>query len=152
MAAITLTAAAIACLPLPSLFSIALFAFQIMVQLSVPLYLGIFSKLGDRAAALGSLGTGIAAVCVLQALWPLGIPWALGLTAGAVALVLNLAVYLALAAAVPREASEQARLDELFAGIAPPRDADLTYRACAARHCRTASSAFLMCASASASE
>ena len=119
MAAITLIAAAIACLPLPSLFSIALFAFQIMVQLAVPLYFGIFSKLGDRTAALASMGSGIAAVCVLQALWPLGIPWALGLTAGAVALVLNLAVYMALAVVVPRDARERARLDALFAGIAP---------------------------------
>ena len=119
MATITLAAAAIACLPLPSLFSIALFAFQIMVQLSVPLYFGIFSKLGDRWAALGAMGMGISAVCVLQALWPIGIPWALGLTSGAVALVLNLAVYLALALAMPRDAREQARLDALFAGIAP---------------------------------
>ena len=60
MAAITLSAAAIACLPLPSLFSVALFAFQIMVQLAVPLYLGIFTRLGDCWAALGSMSTGIA--------------------------------------------------------------------------------------------
>jgi SSS family solute:Na+ symporter len=62
MAAITLSAAAIACLPLPSLFSVALFAFQIMVQLSVPLYFGIFTKLGGRWSALASMTSGIATV------------------------------------------------------------------------------------------
>ena len=56
---------------------------------------------------------GIGTVCGLQALWPLGIPWALGLTAGAVALVANLAAYLALAL-VPHSAAERERLDALF--------------------------------------
>ncbi len=117
MAVLTLASAAIACLPLPSLFSVALFAFQLMVQLSVPLYLGIFSKFGDRHSALASMGAGVAVVCLLQLLWPLGIPWAYGLTSGAVALVLNLAVYVVVALAVPRGAGEQARLDRLFGRV-----------------------------------
>ena len=116
MAVITLSAAAIACLPLPSLFSVALFAFQIMVQLSVPLYLGIFTKLGDWLAALGSMMGGIIVVCGLQLLWPIGIPWAYGLTSGAVALVVNLTIYLGLAM-MPRSADERARLEGLFAGV-----------------------------------
>lgn len=114
MAAITLSAAAIACLPLPSLFSVALFAFQIMVQLSVPLYFGIFTRLGGRWSALAAMTTGIATVCVLQALYPLGIPWALGLTSGAVALGLNLLAYLGLAL-LPRSERERTRLAVLFA-------------------------------------
>ena len=122
MAAITLSAAAIACLPLPSLFSIALFAFQIMVQLSVPLYLGTFTKLGDWPAALGAMVGGILVVCGLQALWPIGIPWAWGLTSGAVALVVNVTIYVGLSL-LPRAAAEQARLDALFAGIGPPTGA-----------------------------
>ena len=116
MALLTLAAAAIACLPLPSLFSVALLAFQLMVQLAVPLYVGIFSKFGDRPSALAAIGVGVACVCLLQVEWPLGIPWAYGLTSGAVALVLNLAVYVAVALAVPRSPHEQARLDHLFAG------------------------------------
>ena len=115
MAAITLSAAAIACLPLPSLFSVALFAFQIMVQLSVPLYFGIFSKIGGRWSALAAMTSGIATVCVLQALYPLGIPWAFGLTSGAVALAVNLAAYLGLAL-LPQSEFERARLTVLFAG------------------------------------
>ena len=119
MAAITLSAAAIACLPLPSLFSVALFAFQIMVQLSVPLYFGIFTKLGGRWSALGAMTIGIATVCGLQVLYPLGIPWAWGLTSGAVALALNLAAYLGLAL-LPRSEREQRRLEALFDDRAPP--------------------------------
>ena len=106
MALLTLAAAAIACLPLPSLFSVALFAFQLMVQLAVPLYIGIFSKFGDRHSALASMAVGVACVCLLQSIWPLGIPWAYGLTAGALALVLNLAAYVAVALAMPRGPGE----------------------------------------------
>jgi SSS family solute:Na+ symporter len=117
MAAITLTAAVIACLPLPSLFSVALFAFQIMVQLSVPLYFGIFSKVGDATAALAAMIVGLLAVVVLQTLWPLGIPWAYGLTSGTLALVLNLGVYLAIAFGQTRSPADQQRLDHLFGDV-----------------------------------
>jgi hypothetical protein len=51
---------------------------------------------------------------VLQALYPLGIPWALGLTSGAVALGLNLLAYLGLAL-LPRSEREKTRLAVLFA-------------------------------------
>ena len=127
MALITLTAAAIACLPLPSLFSVALFAFQIMVQLSVPLYFGIFTKIGDRISALASMLTGLVIVCVLQSIWPVGIPWAYGLTSGAVALIVNISVYLGSALVLVRAASERERLDALFSnGPAKPSRARAT--------------------------
>ncbi|MDQ0469621.1 sodium:solute symporter family protein [Labrys wisconsinensis] len=120
MAAITVAAALIACLPLPSLFSIALLAFQIMVQLSVPLYFGIFTKFGNRQGAIAAMLAGIAVVGVLQFLWPIGIPWAYGLTSGAVALVVNAAVYVGAGLLLARTADEQARLDALFAVAARP--------------------------------
>ncbi len=115
IAAITLVSAIIACLPLPSLFSIGLFAFQVMVQIAVPLYLGIFTKIGDAGGALAGMIAGIAMVVILQVLYPVGIPWAYGLTSGFVGLIVNLAIYLGAAALVPRGAKEQARLDDLFA-------------------------------------
>jgi solute:Na+ symporter, SSS family len=114
MAVTTLTAAIIACLPLPALFTIALFAIQIMVQLAVPLYLGIFTGLGNKYGAVWGMLAGVATVCVLQITWPLGIPWAYGLTTGAVGLVINLAVFLLLGVLVPRSAEEEARLAALF--------------------------------------
>jgi SSS family solute:Na+ symporter len=118
MAAITLLSATIACLPLPALFTIALFAFQIMVQLSVPLYFGIFSKFGNRQGAVGGMLAGVGAVCVLQLAWPVGIPWAYGLTTGAVGLFANLAVFLLAGVLIPRTRDEQERLDALFSNTA----------------------------------
>jgi SSS family solute:Na+ symporter len=114
MAIVTLGSAVIACLPLPALFTIALFAIQIMVQLAVPLYLGIFTQLGNKYGASAGMLAGVATVCALQITWPLGIPWAYGLTTGAVGLVVNLSVFLALAVLIPHSAQERRRLAELF--------------------------------------
>jgi SSS family solute:Na+ symporter len=123
MAAVTLVSAAIACLPLPSMFKIGLFAIQIMVQLSVPLYLGIFTRLGNAQGAIGGMITGVATVCVLQYAWPVGIPWAFGLTTGAVGVLANLAVFLAAGVAFSRTRKEQDRLDALFSESAEIRAA-----------------------------
>jgi SSS family solute:Na+ symporter len=114
MTATTLASAAIACLPLPALFTIGLFAIQIMVQMSVPLYLGIFTKLGNWQGAVGGMIAGVGTVCALQVAWPVGVPWALGLTTGAVGLVANLAVFVMAGLLIPRSAAEQARIDGLF--------------------------------------
>jgi Na+/proline symporter len=94
MAIVTLVSAAIACMPLPALFTIGLFAIQIMVQLSVPLYLGIFTKWGNSRGAIAGMLAGVATVCVLQITWLLGIPWAFGLTTGAVGPSVNPAIFL----------------------------------------------------------
>jgi SSS family solute:Na+ symporter len=118
MAAITFGAAFIACLPLPSLFTVALFAFQLMVQISVPLYFGIFTKFGNREGAIASMLSGIVVASALQVLWPVGVPWAYGLTAGTVALFLNVAVYVAAGLLLPKTERERARLDALFATAA----------------------------------
>ncbi len=119
MAAITLFSATIACLPLPALFTIALFAFQIMVQLSVPLYFGIFSKFGNRQGAVRGMLAGIATVCALQLAWPIGVPWAYGLTTGALGLAVNFGVFVVAGLLIRRSEDEQARLDALFENIAP---------------------------------
>lgn len=114
MAFVTFIAAAIACLPLPALFTIGLFAIQIMVQLAVPLYFGIFTQFGNKHGAAAGMIAGVMTVCALQATWPLGVPWAYGLTSGAVGLLVNLLIYVLAAVVIPRSASEQARLDALF--------------------------------------
>jgi SSS family solute:Na+ symporter len=114
MAIVTLVSAAIACLPLPALFKIGLFATQVMVQLSVPLYLGIFTRLGNAQGATAGMLTGVATVCVLQYAWPVGIPWAFGLTTGAVGVLANLAVFLVAGAVFSHTREERDRLDALF--------------------------------------
>lgn len=111
----TLASALVACLSLPTLFTIGLFAIQIMVQISVPLYLGIFTKRGNALGAMAGMIAGVAIVCVLQVAWPIGIPWAYGLTTGAIGLIANLAVFFACELIFPRTVAEQARLDSLFA-------------------------------------
>ena len=115
MAIVTLVSAVIACLPLPALFTIGLFAIQIMVQLSVPLYLGIFTQWGNRQGAMAGMLGGVVTVCVLQIVWPVGIPWAFGLTSGAVGLLINLVTFLLAHLLLARTSEEQARLDQLFA-------------------------------------
>ena len=127
MTAVTLVSAVIASLPLPALFTIALFAIQVMVQLAVPLYIGIFSKLGNKQGAVAGMLAGVATVCVLQTTWPVGIPWAYGLTTGAVGLLVNLFVYLLAAVVVPRSTAEQTRLEELFGTSPQPAVAALAY-------------------------
>jgi solute:Na+ symporter, SSS family len=119
MALVTVIAAVIACLPLPALFTIGLFAIQIMVQLAVPLYFGIFTRVGNKQGAVAGLIAGVVTVCVLQITWPLGVPWAYGLTTGAVGLLINLAIYVLAAAFIPRTLAERARLAALF-GPEPP--------------------------------
>lgn len=114
MAVITALSAAIACLPLPALFTIGLFAIQIMVQLAVPLYLGIFTRFGNRQGAVGGMLAGAATVCALQIMWPVGIPWALGLTTGAIGLLVNLGVFVAAGLLIRPDAGERARVEKLF--------------------------------------
>jgi SSS family solute:Na+ symporter len=64
MAIVTRVSAAIARMPLLALFTIGLFATQIMVQLSVPLCLGIFTKRGNSQSAIAGILAGVAtAVC-----------------------------------------------------------------------------------------
>jgi solute:Na+ symporter, SSS family len=100
------------------MFKIGLFATQIMVQLAVPLYLGIFTKLGNVPGAIAGMLAGVLTVCILQYAWPVGIPWAFGLTTGAVGLFANLAVFLLAGALIARTREEQDRLDALFSHAA----------------------------------
>jgi SSS family solute:Na+ symporter len=60
---------------------------------------------------------GFVIAVVLELVYPGYLPWAYGLTSGAVALVVNLAVYVAAAYLVPQSAAERARVDGLFATL-----------------------------------
>jgi SSS family solute:Na+ symporter len=70
---------------------------------------------------------GVATVCALQITWPVGIPWAFGLTTGAIGLVANLGIFLLAHLLIARTSDEQVRLDKLFAqtGTAPLRSLKL---------------------------
>jgi hypothetical protein len=59
--------------------------------------------------------------------WPVGNPWAYGLTTDADGLLVNLFVYLLAAVLLPHTSPEQARLDALFGTSSQPAAADLAY-------------------------
>ena len=60
----------------------------------------------------------------LELAYPGSLPWAYGLTSGAVALAVNVAVYVALAYLLPQSRSESERVTALF-GIVQQRHQDL---------------------------
>jgi SSS family solute:Na+ symporter len=120
---LTIATAIVACLPLPQLFTLVLFGIQTVVQLSVPLYLGIFTRFGNAAGAVGGMVAGIATLLALDLRWPIAIPWAWGLSAGLLALAVNFAVYVVAALVVPQDAAERERVARLFAEIGAPKPA-----------------------------
>jgi SSS family solute:Na+ symporter len=114
MLLITLLASWLSCLTLPALFSLAVLAYQGIIQLAVPQFLGIFWRRGNRQGAIAGMVCGFAVAVALELTFPGYLPWAWGLTSGAVALVVNLAVYVGLAYLIPRSEAERARVEGLF--------------------------------------
>ena len=117
MFGLTVLSAWLACLDLPALFSLGVLAYQGIIQLAVPQFLGIFWKRGNAYGAIGGMLAGFAVAVALELVYPGYLPWAYGLTSGAVALVVNLAVYVAAAYLVPQTEQERARVDGLFATL-----------------------------------
>lgn len=117
MLGLTALSAWLACLDLPALFSLGVLAYQGIIQLAVPQFLGIFWKRGNVFGAIGGMVAGFVVAVALELQFPGYLPWAYGLTSGAVALVVNLAVYIAAAYLVPQSEAERARVDGLFATL-----------------------------------
>lgn len=117
MFGLTVLSAWLACLDLPALFSLGVLAYQGIIQLAVPQFLGIFWKRGNAYGAIGGMLAGFAVAVALELVYPGYLPWAYGLTSGAVALVVNLAIYVAAAYLVPQTEQERARVDGLFATL-----------------------------------
>ena len=114
MLALTILASWLACLDLPALFQLAVLAYQGIIQLAVPQFLGIFWKRGNTYGAIGGMVAGFVTAIVLELIYPGYLPWAFGLTSGAVGLAVNLAIYVAAAYLFPRSGAEQQRVDGLF--------------------------------------
>lgn len=118
MVLLTLFSAWLACLDLPALFSIAILAYQCVIQLAVPQFLGLFWKRGNAIGAIAGMAVGFGLVLLLEHFWPMSLPWAFGLTSGPIALLVNLAIYVAAAYLFPQSTDERARVEELFERIA----------------------------------
>jgi SSS family solute:Na+ symporter len=114
MLALTILASWLACMELPALFTLAVLAYQGIIQLAVPQFLGIFWKRGNKYGAIASMTCGFIIAVVLELFYPAGLPWAYGLTSGAVALVANVSIYVAMAYLIPQPKQEVQRVVELF--------------------------------------
>jgi SSS family solute:Na+ symporter len=80
----------------------------------VPQFLGIFWKRGNQYAAIGSMSAGFITAVWLEIQYPGSIPWAFGLTSGAVALLLNLVIYVVVSLLIPQTPAEKQRVQALF--------------------------------------
>lgn len=115
MVALTLLAAWVACLKLPALFTLAVLAYQGVIQLAVPQFLGIFWKRGTNQGAIAGMVVGFAIVIVLEVFFQQQLAGAYGASSGVIALAINLAIYVAFAYLRPHPAQERDRIDTLFA-------------------------------------
>lgn len=114
MLALTILASWLSCMKLPALFSLAVLAYQGIIQLAVPQFMGIFWKRGNKYGAIASMSIGFTVAIVLELIYHGSLPWAYGLTSGAVALCVNLFIYVALAFMIPQDNKEKQRVEELF--------------------------------------
>lgn len=94
---------------------LAQMSYQGIVQLSVPMFLGLFWRRGTRQAAVIAMSIGFVLAAVLTWQYNDDIPALGSLTGGVVALAVNLIVYVALSLAKPNSPEESKRIDELFA-------------------------------------
>lgn len=99
----------------PRLQLLAQMSYQGIVQLSVPLFLGMFWRGGNRTGALASMSVGFLVAAVLTWIYPDDIRALGSLTPGVLALGVNLVVYLGCHVWFGQSASEHKRVTELFA-------------------------------------
>lgn len=120
MIAITLLGAWIATLKLPQLFNVAVIGYQGIIQLAVPQFLGIFWMRGNRQGAYAGTIVGFVLAVALTLQYPefIGPLW--GVTSGFVALLANLAIYLACAYLFPHADTEARRVRSLFGEVELP--------------------------------
>lgn len=93
---------------------LAQMSYQGVVQISVPLFLGIFFKFGNKNGAMAGMIFGFVTAAALTIVYPDDIAALGSITGGVVALALNLVVYIVVSLATKTTRLEQARVDELF--------------------------------------
>ncbi|GCD48372.1 sodium:solute symporter family protein [Streptomyces paromomycinus] len=118
IAVYTVASALVANLGLSNLITLSIMAYQGVVQLAVPQFLGLFWKRGNRTGTVAGTVAGFVTAAGLSAVYPTFIPWLNGLTSGIVGLAVNLAVYVACAYLLPQSTAERRRVGELFAATA----------------------------------
>ncbi|HWL71571.1 MAG TPA: sodium:solute symporter family protein [Geminicoccus sp.] len=97
------------------LLTLALAAYQGIVQLAPSLYLGLLWKRPTASAAVLGMIVGFVVAVVLQFLYPVSIPALGGLTSGVVGLICNTVVLVAVTLLTPAKSIETQRVAALFA-------------------------------------
>jgi SSS family solute:Na+ symporter len=114
MLLLTILASWLATLTLPALFSLAVLAYQGIIQLAIPQFLGIFWKRGNKQGAVAGMIAGFVTAVGLELLYGGHLPFGYGLTSGCFGLAVNLLIYVACAYLVPQSAEERERVETLF--------------------------------------
>lgn len=112
--AITVAAGAVASLNLTGLITLAIVSYQGIVQLAVPLFLGIFWRRGNKFGAVAGMLVGVGTAAVLQVLYPVSVLWLGGLTSGVAGMAVNLVIYVACAYLIPVSGAEKERVNHMF--------------------------------------
>ena len=129
MAAIMLLAGALAFITfeMTRLQLLAQISYQGIIQLSVPLFFGIFWRGGNKYAAVSGMLTGFVIAAGLTAMYPDDMPGLGSLTGGVVGLLANVAVFLVLSRVIKASPEDEIRVSEMFdiarrAVVVPPQE------------------------------
>ncbi len=96
------------------LINLAIMAYQGVIQLSVPIFFGLWWRGGNKQGAMGGLIAGFVVAAALTYAYPSSIPWLGGMTAGLVGLAVNLLVFFGGAVIFGQSDAERSRVHELF--------------------------------------
>lgn len=94
---------------------LAQMSYQGIVQLSVPLFLGIFWRGGNKYGAISGMLVGFVIAAALTWIYPDDIPALGSVTGGIIGLIVNLVVFLVVSAVTGRTEADRARVEEFFA-------------------------------------
>lgn len=102
---------------------LAQLSYQGIIQIAVPLFLGVFFKFGNKYGALSGMISGFIVAGVLTVAYPDDIPALGSLTSGVVGLIINLAIYIIVSLVTRSKVTpeEKSHVDELFA-VAAAKD------------------------------
>ncbi len=96
------------------LINLAIMAYQGIVQISVPMFGGLFWRRGTRQGAIAGMVCGFIFAATLTAFYPDHVPWLGSVTGGIPALALNLILFVGVSLLWPQSKEERARVDQLY--------------------------------------
>jgi len=99
---------------------LAQMSYYLIIQISIPLFIGMFTKFGNRWGAMSGMIVGSAVAIGFTIKWIDAIPELGGLTAGVVGLIVNFVVFIVVSALTGLSEKEKDRVKELFLEALPP--------------------------------